>query len=216
MATLGEMPKPDASQYMEKRKLFLVPNYVFPPDMPDEGQELAERYWSEVRDHVQKLESSLGPVHHVFHEMMFEDGDEGMDMLDAMNPLGSPFIRTLCSSSAALRVTEDRATVEENMDWQMCMSAGLMSEKVMNLAMEGVQETMKRRYEQIGTRIDAIMKNNDNGVLFIREDHRVQFPSDIQVFYVAPPALDTLKRWITQQSQSQAAAQAAAQSQQPQ
>ena len=33
-------------------------------------------------------------------------------------------------------------------------------------------------------------------MLFIREDHGVQFPSDVQIFYVAPPALDRLKRWI--------------------
>jgi hypothetical protein len=28
------------------------------------------------------------------------------------------------------------------------------------------------------------------------EGHKVQFPSDIQVFYVSPPALDDLKRWM--------------------
>ena len=32
--------------------------------------------------------------------------------------------------------------------------------------------------------------------MFIREGHQVQFPSDIQVFYVAPPALDEIKRWL--------------------
>ena len=27
-------------------------------------------------------------------------------------------------------------------------------------------------------------------------DHQVQFPPDIEVFYVAPPALDEIKRWF--------------------
>ena len=44
-------------------------------------------------------------------------------------------------------------------------------------------------------------------MLFISEGHGVQFPSDIQVFFVAPPALDAVKRWINDQmrafSQSQ-------------
>jgi hypothetical protein len=30
----------------------------------------------------------------------------------------------------------------------------------------------------------------------MREGHQVQFPSDIQVFYVAPPSLDEIKRWL--------------------
>jgi hypothetical protein len=30
----------------------------------------------------------------------------------------------------------------------------------------------------------------------MRENHEVQFPPDIQVFYIAPPALDEMKRWL--------------------
>ena len=200
--TLGQMPKPEADQFIGKRKLFLVPNYIFPPGMPEEAQQLEQRYWSEVRDHVQNLERSLGPVHHVFHEMLYEDGDQGLRLIEAMNPLGCSFVNTLCSSTATLQITEDRATVEENMDWQRCVSVGLMSERVIGLARDGLQETTQKRYDYIGTRIDETLKESDNGILFIREDHRVQFPSDIQVFYVAPPGLDAIKRWINQQMQS--------------
>jgi hypothetical protein len=32
-------------------------------------------------------------------------------------------------------------------------------------------------------------------LLFIREGHLVQFPQDIEVFMVAPPALDEIHRW---------------------
>ena len=177
----------------------------YPPGMPEEAKQLEQRYWSEVRDHIQNLERSLGPVHHVFHEMLYEDGDEGMKLIEAMNPLGCSFVSTLCSSTAKLQITEDRAIVEENMDWHRCLSVGLMSEKVMGLARDGVQETTQKRYDYIGTRIDETLKNSDNGVLFIGEDHRVQFPTDMQVFYVAPPGLDAIKRWVSQQMQSYSA-----------
>ena len=30
----------------------------------------------------------------------------------------------------------------------------------------------------------------------MRENHQVQFPPDVQVFYVAPPALDEIRRWL--------------------
>jgi len=32
--------------------------------------------------------------------------------------------------------------------------------------------------------------------VLMREGHQVQFPLDIQVFYVAPPGLDEVKRWL--------------------
>jgi len=52
---------------------------------------------------------------------------------------------------------------------------------------------------QIGARTEDTLKEGEAGALFIREDHRVQFPADVQVFYVAPPALDALKRWMNDQ-----------------
>ena len=30
----------------------------------------------------------------------------------------------------------------------------------------------------------------------IGERHQVQFPQDIEVFYVSPPALDEFRRWL--------------------
>ena len=199
---LSQFDKPAASQYLGKRKLFLVPHFPFPPDVPDDLKSLLERYWNELRDHVNNLERSLGAVGHVFHEMLFVEGEEGLGVLEQLNPQGHSFIKSMCSSTATLEATEDGDILKENADWQRCLSIGLTSEKVMNLAMDGYQETTKKRYEHIGSRIDETLKENETGVLFIREDHRVQFPGDIQVFYVAPPALNDLKRWINEQSQA--------------
>ena len=196
---LTQMPRPEAGQYASQRKLFLVPIFLLPSDMPGDPLQLLERYWSEVRDHIQNLERSLGTVGYVFHETIYSGGEEGLRMVEAMNPFGSSFIKTLCSAGASLEATEDRAVVEEHSDWQRCLSIGLMSEKVMNLALTGIQETTQQRFDHIGKRISDTLQENEAGVLFISEGHRVQFPTDIQVFFVAPPALDSLKRWIDNQ-----------------
>ncbi len=208
---LSQFEKPGASQYLGRRKLFLVPHFPFPPDVPDELKSLLEKYWTELRDHINNLERSLGAVGHVFHEMLFVEGEEGLGILEQLSPQGHSFIKSMCSSTATLEATEDGDNLQENADWQRCLSIGLASEKVMNLAMEGYQETTQKRYEHIGSRIDETLKENETGVLFIREDHRVQFASDIQVFYVAPPALNELKRWLNDQNQAAQRAAAAAQ-----
>jgi hypothetical protein len=193
---LSQFDKPDAGQYRQKRKLFLVPNYAFPPDMTGEIQDLLERYWSEVRDHINNLERSLGSVKHVYHEMVFAEGDEGMEIVEAMNPKGHSFILAMCLSTAQLEATEDRELVEESTDWQRCISMGLMSRKVMTLAMDGYREASQKRSEHISARINETLDEEEAGVLFIREDHSIQFPEGVQVFYVAPPALDAIKRWL--------------------
>ena len=194
---LSQFPKPEAEQYHGRRKLYLVPNFAFGPDAPEEAQDLLERYWSEVRDHINNLERSLGSVAHVYHETMFVEGEEGMKLLDGLNPKGYSFIQAMCSSTARLEATEDRALVEESSDWQRCISVGLMSEKVMKLAMDSLQEVTQSRYQHMSSRIDETLQEGEAAVLFVREDHRIQFPTDVQVFYVAPPALDALKRWMS-------------------
>ena len=196
MTTLGQFPKPDAGQYSGQRKLFLVPTFPVYLSGDDEGRGLLDRYWSEVRDNIHSLERSLGSVVRVYHESLFADGEEGMRLLEQLNPSGYSFISAMCQSTAELVATEDRATVEENFDWQRCLSIGLMSEAVTNAAVEGYRRTTQSRYERVRERIDATLAEGETGALFISEDHGVQFPSDLQVFYVAPPALDGLKRWM--------------------
>ena len=196
---LTQMPKPEAAQFSGQRKLFLVPIFLFPPDSPDDATQLLERYWTEVRDQIQNLERSLGAVRYVFHETIYAGGEDGLKMVEVMNPFGCSFIQALCGAGAMLEATEDQAVVEEHSDWQRCLSIGLMSEKVMNLAITGIQETTQQRFDYIGQRISETLQENEVGVLFISEGHRVQFPIDVQVFFVAPPALDALRRWIGDQ-----------------
>lgn len=200
---LSQFEKPSAEGYAGTRKIFLVPNYVFPPAVPEEGAKHLERYWSEVRDAIGNLERSLGAVSHVYHEMLYAEGDEASSMLESLNPQGSTFIQAMCSGSARLEVTEDREVVEEHFDWQRVLSIGPMSRKVSTMAIEGFQTTLQQRFEKIGEKIGETLQDGESAALFIREDHRVQFPSDIQVFYVAPPALDALKRWMESQAKAE-------------
>ena len=193
---ITRIPKPEAGRFKDGRKLFLVPAILLPPQPSDEGRHLLERYWSEVRDQVEGLERSIGKATHVFHEALHVGGDEGISLLQQLNPQGSSFVQAMCLSDAQLEATEDLAALEESADWQRCLSIGLVSDVVRSMAVEGYQQATSRRYEHIAGRIDETIEGSESGILFIREDHRVQFPSDLQVFYVAPPALDALKRWI--------------------
>ena len=193
---LSQIPRPKASSYEGKKNLFLVPNYIAAPGLPQEAQELIEKYWSDVRDSIGNLERSLGTVSRVYHEMICAEGDEGLQHLDVLNPTACTLVRAMCQSTAAMRSLEDAELVAEHSDWQRILSMGPASQKVLQASIEGYQATLAGRYQSIADRIANDLAEDECAVLFIREDHHVQFPSDVQVFYVAPPSLDTLKRWL--------------------
>ncbi len=193
---LSQIPRPQASRFDDKKKLFLVPNYVLPPDAPEDGQELVARYWSEVRDSIASLERSLGAVSRVYHELIYLDGESGLSQIDMMNPGAGPFIRAMCQSTAELHALEDAELIHEHTDWQRILTIGIVSQNVYATAVQGYQSTLETRYSNIGEKISSDLTEGQSAALFIREDHHVQFPGDIQVFFVAPRALDTLKRWL--------------------
>lgn len=193
---LSQIPRPQADRFRDRKKLFLVPIYVMPPDGPPDGLELVERYWSEVRDSIANLERSLGPASRVYHELIYAAGEDGLAQVDMMNPQGAAFIRAMCQSTAALHALEDAELVHEHTDWQRVLSLGPASQKVFAAALEGYQSTLQARYDRISEKLSEDLSEGDAAALFIREDHRVQFPADVQVFFVAPPSLDNLKRWL--------------------
>ncbi|MCE2456245.1 MAG: hypothetical protein J4G14_00315 [Dehalococcoidia bacterium] len=193
---LSQIPRPSASSYEGKKNLFLVPNYVAAPGLPQEALELIEKYWSEVRDSIGNLERTLGSVSKVYHEMVCAEGDEGLQHLEVLNPTACTLVRAMCQSTATMRQLEDGELVAEHSDWQRVLTMGPASQKVLQTSLEGYQETLVARYKRIADRITEDLAVGDCAVLFIREDHQVQFPTEVQVFYVAPPSLDALKRWL--------------------
>ena len=196
---LGQINKPAAERFKKGRKLYLVPLFLSPPAPPSELREMLENYWEGAQEHIARMEASLGVVNRIYHEAVFLSGEEGAHVLEQVNPLGYRMLRARYYAGAQLEATEDRALVEESSDWQRCLSLGLISEKVGTTALQAYVEVIGKRYEHIASRIDESLEEDESGVLVIGDSHRVQFPADIQVFYIAPPALDSLRRWIDDQ-----------------
>ena len=73
---------------------------------------------------------------------------------------------------------------------------GPQNQKVFDKVYESYIQAQKKRNEHIAKMIDDTLKESEVGILMMREGHQVQFPADIEVFYVAPPGLDEIKRWL--------------------
>lgn len=193
---LGKLEKPSADQFKEKRKLYLVP-LVFAPREPDpDFADLYERYWREVREHLLKLEMSMGPIARVYHEAVWLAGQEGLDAAERVNERSASVARSKVEAGATFEALEDREPMVESIDWQRCLLLGLQSEKVAMQVESYYSEAERLRYEAMARRIDESLKPEEAGLLFISGDNRVSLPPDVRLFRVAPPALNDIHRWL--------------------
>ncbi len=192
---LGKIEKPEAKQFGEKRKLYLIPLLFSWDGAPAEYVERFNLYWQQVKEHVTNLESKIGKVNRVYHESITMAGEDGLKVLEKLNPSSCQITMDKCQSGAQLDAAEDKELAEESMDWERHLLMGFVSPKVAKIVSDFFLEASRKRYEHIAKKIDDSLKGNEVGMLFIREGHLVQFPQDIEVFSVAPPALDEIHRW---------------------
>jgi len=192
---LGKIEKPEAEHFIGKRKLYLIPLIFSGEGAPPEYAEKFNLYWEQVSQHVANLELKIGKVSHIYHESITLAGKDGLKVIEKLNPSCCQIAKDKCQSGAVLEATENKELSEESIDWERHLLMGFISQKVAQMVSEFYVTASRKRYEHIAQRIDETIKANEVGLLFIREGHMVQFPQDIEVFSVAPPALDEIHRW---------------------
>jgi hypothetical protein len=197
---LGRVERPPADQYRDKRRLLLVPLMFAPPPEPEggesEGQAIYQRYWDQARTQIDALASGLGGLHRVYHESLVEGGEEGLAYLQMADRRSHGLIQARFQAGATLEATESLDLLTETLDLQRCLMVPFTSEKVASRIQEWFAEGTRSRYEYIAQQIDQTLQADETGLLLINERHQVQFPTDIEVFYIAPPALDEFRRWV--------------------
>jgi hypothetical protein len=200
---LGRVTRPAVSKFKKGRKLFFIP-LIFTSIKPEADlSALFDKYWQQTQSQVKKLEEKLTPVKKVYHELITSAGDNGIKAIEQMSAGSHSIVKYSLDRGAEFQPIEDEELLMEFMDWSRCLAIGPQSQKVFSQIYQSFLEVQKRRKEYIARRIDETLKVNEIGVLIMREGHQIQFPSDIQVFYVAPPSLDEIRRWY-QESETRA------------
>ena len=207
---LGRISRPAAGQYEGRRKLLLVPLVYGPQANAPEGVVVLQKYWDQMQTQVESLVAALGGLHHIYHESLPEGGETGLSQLGQADQRSHAFVKAKCDSGAALEATEDAEVLLQTLDLQRCMMIPLASGTVAQKLQEWFTEANKTRFEHIASQIDSTLGENEVGLLLISERHQVQFPEDIEVFYVSPPALDEFRRWLQNWMAQQHAQQVAA------
>ncbi len=192
---LGKLEKPEADKFSQQRKLFFVPLVFAPPGMDKELSELVGKYWRQAEEQLNNLESKMATARKIYHELVTQASEEGEKAIEQLNAGSYAIVKTSMGKGAEIEPIEDNNILMEFMDWSRCLSFGLQSQKVVSQVFQYYKEAQKNRNEHIARRIDETLKGNEVGILFLQPGHGVQFPADIQVFYVAPPSLDEIEHW---------------------
>ena len=194
---LGRMERPSSEAFRGRRKLLLVPRVYPPPADEAEGVAIVRRYWDQIEAQVASLEAGLGPVRHVYHESVTDGGEAALATMESVDARCHAFIQARCAAGAAFEATEDAATLQDTLDLQGCLMLPFAGVNVPAMLREWLADATRRRYEHVARRIDETLGEDEVGVLFINERHQVQFPEGVEVFFVAPPALDEYRRWLS-------------------
>ncbi|MEX2598874.1 MAG: hypothetical protein WD533_04375 [Dehalococcoidia bacterium] len=201
--TLGNVGRASSSDFEGKRKVLLLP-FVIATREDQELQDLVLKYWEEAMDQVRKLETSFGPVRHLFHEGSVGQDDKAVQALEQGNPAGFPYLKRAIDDGAKLEETEDPAALSETLDLHRCLAVVQSSQEVMHRLVEWFEQSRKRRYAAIGQRVETAVAPNSVALLVISPDHEVRFPKDIEVVYIVPPVLDQINRWMREHRMDEA------------
>ena len=196
---LGKIEKPSLEEFRKGRRLYFVPLIYCGRESPPDYLERFNRYWNQVEDKMSALEMKLGKVAKIYHELVPTGGEEGIKATKEINDKSYQIIKNRLDKGAQLESAEEGELLTELMDWSRCLAVGLQSQKASTTVYQSYMEISKKRNEHIAQKIDETLKADEIGILFMREGHQVQFPEDIQVLYIAPPALDDIRRWLRDQ-----------------
>lgn len=197
---LGRVERPAADLYQSRRKLFVVFLVFTHESAPAEYKERCERYWQQVDEQLTNLESKTGAARHIYHESVYEMGEAGLASIEQVHPYSHSLAKQRCENGAILEAMEDKDLAAELSDWERFIVVGFASSKVGDLVRDLYMQALKKHNEHVVQAIDATLGPAEAGILFMREGHGLQFPRDIEVFSVVPPALDELHRWLRDQS----------------
>ncbi|MFC2006703.1 hypothetical protein ACFLUQ_00855 [Chloroflexota bacterium] len=107
------------------------------------------KYWSQVENHLSDLESKMGKVNRIYHELIPAGGEDGIKAKEELNDRSYQIIKDRLEKGASLEETEDREILTEFMDWNKCLFIGLQNQKVFTQICEYYSTANKRRNEYI-------------------------------------------------------------------
>jgi hypothetical protein len=196
MTEIGKINKPDVEQYKNKKKIYYVKNLYLPQNATDEYKKIFDRYWSEVGEHLGKLEAA-GKVSRIYCESIYMTGEESMQVLKSMNTYLEKIVKQKMDAGGEFLPIEDKELFGAYVDWNNCLMI-VKTESVYELVHKHLKEAFENRFGYIQAILKESIADGEAALLIMRDgDHKfLDLPDDIELFIINPPAYDDLIQFI--------------------
>lgn len=183
----------------EKRKLILV-YFILPlperwKEKHPDFEEKLNSYWKEVKRKLENLQRGLGKVKRIYHEWITQ-GEKELSRIKEMNEKAYLLVKELVEEGATLEKTEKEEFLTQNMDWGRFLALRPQSPEVFARLWEFYEESLRKRDEYISRRIEETLRKEEIGVLFIREQNSLHLSPDIEIFYISPPSMEEIRKYL--------------------
>ncbi|MBI5665951.1 MAG: hypothetical protein HZC49_12835, partial [Nitrospirae bacterium] len=144
MTEIGQVGKPEAAYYKDKKKIYFVRNLYLPQNATDKYKNIFFRYWDEVKEHLAKLEVA-GKISKIFCESIYMSGEEAMKVLSAMNIRLEQIVNEKIDAGAVLLPLESKEIFGVYIDWYNCLAV-VRTERVHKTIHKFLDETINERF----------------------------------------------------------------------
>ena len=141
-----------------------------------------------------------GKARKIFCEILYQQGDEALNVLGNRNEQMAGIIKKKLGEGSTLIPLENQDILGSYTDWGNCLRV-VFTKEVFSKVLEYYKEAADKRLQHFMSVIDSNLTEAEAGLLVMKDDDRsrLQFPKDIEVFLITPPAYDNIMRWFRQQ-----------------
>jgi hypothetical protein len=196
MVELGKIQRPEAGDFIDKKKLYCVADIYTPDDAPDDYKELVDKYWDEVVRQLEKIEVA-GKIKKIFCEIITGEDEENLEILARISGRLSELVKKRVEEGGTLFPLENKEILGPYTDWGNCLRV-VFTREVFTRVLEFYREFSEKRLQHIMEVIEKNLSEADAGLLIMKDEDRtqMQFPKDIEIFLVTPPSYDAIIRWF--------------------
>jgi len=219
MAELGKIDKPEASTFISKRKLFVVPTLPFEEMASQYKIDVAkvERFWGEVREKINYFISTYGKISTVYMEGIFDTEKVNLEYFEKYGKDSNHYklIKSLVDNGATIKEIDKKEQLEEgkilfdeySMTFLPAIEALHRSFYGKDIDFEGWRnhliKNIQEKQEEMGkgvTRIISEMPADSNVILIITDGRPIDYPEGIDIFQIRPPAFDEIERTLREKA----------------
>lgn len=192
---LGKIERPPIERFLEKKKIYCV-NHIFFPSADEDFKKIVDRYWTEIDEHLRRLESA-GRIRKIFIEGLIYEGEESISKVKEINENLYNLLKKRVDEGGEVVQIEEEGLFSAFVDLRNCLYI-VRNREVYEKLYSYYKEIADKRFASIKKAITEALGEGESALLIMDENLRslIDFPEDFEIFLVVPPSYDEIVKYF--------------------